>query len=114
MSNQNAKKSPGIEFTLFNSTMEIGMGNLGYLNSGFTSFLFCKKPAKKNYGVRTLTDEPPQCPQYEPARFLLDRHSPSKRTYYRNDPPPPPPPPHTPGKQSHNPSCNPHKTSRFV
>ena len=35
-----------------------------------------------------VTDEPPQFHQYEPARFLLDRHSPSKRTYYTNDPPP--------------------------
>ena len=33
MSNQNAKKSPGIEFTLFNSMMEIAMDNFGYLNS---------------------------------------------------------------------------------
>ena len=85
MSYQNAKKSPGIEFTLFNSTMEIGMDNFGYLKS---ALYFIKKPAKKIYGVRTLTDEPPQFPQYEPARFLLDRHSPSKRTYYTNDPPP--------------------------
>ena len=33
-----------------------------------------------------LTVEPRQFPQYEPVRFLLDRHSPSKRTYYMNDP----------------------------
>ena len=33
MSNQNTKKSPGIEFALFNCTGEMGMDNFGYLNS---------------------------------------------------------------------------------
>ena len=33
MSDQNAMKSPGIEFALFNCTGEIGMDNFGYLNS---------------------------------------------------------------------------------
>ena len=36
MSNQNTKKSPGIEFALFNCTEEMGMDNFGYVNS-----LFC-------------------------------------------------------------------------
>ena len=85
MSNQNAKKSTGIEFTLFNSTTEIGMDNFGYLNSALYLLLFCNKPAKKIYGVRTLTVEPPQFPQYEPVRFLLDCPSPSKCKYYTND-----------------------------
>ena len=88
MSNQNVKKSPGIEFVLFNCTREIGMDNYGYLNSALYFILFCSKPAKKIYGVRTLAVEPPQFPQYEPVRFLLDRHTPSKGTYYTNDDPP--------------------------
>ena len=33
MSKQNAKKSPGIDFALFNCTREIGTDNFGYLNS---------------------------------------------------------------------------------
>ena len=35
MSNQSTSKRPGIEFTLFNCTEEIGMDNFGYLNSSF-------------------------------------------------------------------------------
>ena len=33
MSNQNIKKSPGIEFALFICTEEMEMDNFGYLNS---------------------------------------------------------------------------------
>ena len=33
MSNQNTKKSPEIDFALFNYTVEMGMDNFGYLNS---------------------------------------------------------------------------------
>ena len=33
MANQNTKKSPGIEFVLFNCMGERGMDNFGYLNS---------------------------------------------------------------------------------
>ena len=33
MSNQNTKKSPGIEFVLFKCTREIGIDKFGYLNS---------------------------------------------------------------------------------
>ena len=35
MSNQNTKEKPGIEFTLFNCTGEMGKDNFGYLNSSF-------------------------------------------------------------------------------
>ena len=55
MLNQNTKKSPGIEFALFTCTGEMGMDSFGFLNCSLILLLFCNKPAKKNYGIRTLT-----------------------------------------------------------
>ena len=59
MSNQNTKKSPGIEFTLFNYTGDMEMNNSACLNSSLFLILFCNEPAKKYYDARTLTVEPP-------------------------------------------------------
>ena len=47
MSNQNTKKSPGMEFALFDCTGVMGMDNCGCLNSSLSLFLFCNEPAKK-------------------------------------------------------------------
>ena len=47
MPNQSTKKSPEIEFTLFNSTGEMEMDNFGNPNSSFILFLFCNEPVKK-------------------------------------------------------------------
>ena len=69
MSNQNAKR-PGIEFALFKCMREIGMDNFGSLNSAmYFISIFVTNLRKKFYGVRTLTVEPPQFPQYEPVCF---------------------------------------------
>ena len=56
ISNQNTKKSPGVEGALFNCTVVMWMDSFGCLNS-FELFLFYKEPVKKIYiyGVRTLT-----------------------------------------------------------
>ena len=59
MSNQNTKKSPGMEFALFDCTGVMGMDNCGCLNSSLSLFLFCNEPAKKKYDVRTPTAKPP-------------------------------------------------------
>ena len=40
MSNQNTKKSSGIDVALSNCTGEIGMNNFGCLNSSFSLFYF--------------------------------------------------------------------------
>lgn len=53
MSNQNTRKVPGIEFSLFNCTGETEMGNFGYLHSSLPLFLFCNEPAIKFCGART-------------------------------------------------------------
>ena len=42
MLNQNIKKSPGIEFPIFNCTGDMGMDNFGYLNSSI-SFMNLRK-----------------------------------------------------------------------
>ena len=47
ISNQNTKKSTGIEGPIFNRTGEMEMDHFGCLNSSLSLFLFCKEPAKK-------------------------------------------------------------------
>ena len=44
------------------------MDNFGYLNSLFCLTLCCNESAKKNYGVRAFTAEPPP-PPYKSVRF---------------------------------------------
>ena len=51
MANQNTKKSPDIESALFNSPGDTGMDNLGCLDSSFSLFLLCNKPAKQKFMV---------------------------------------------------------------
>ena len=68
MSNQNIKKSPGIEGALLNCTGKMEMDYFGCLNS-LLYFYFPTNPLKKINGVRTLTAQPPVLPQYEPGRF---------------------------------------------
>ena len=58
ITNQNTKKNPGIEFTLFNYTRDMERNNFDCLNSSLSLILFCNEPAKK-YDARTLTVEPP-------------------------------------------------------
>ena len=70
----------------FNCTGEMGMDNSGCLNSSYALFLLCNEPAKKNYGVRTLTAETPPSPQYEPVDFSWTTLPSSKRTYFMDDP----------------------------
>ena len=71
MSNQNIKKSPGIEFALFKCTHKMRINSFGYLNSSLSLFYFyfATNLQKKIYSVRTLTAEPPLSPI--PASTLL-------------------------------------------
>ena len=46
MSNQNCKKSPAIEFALFNCTGEMNVDNFGYLNSSLYLYFVTKLPEK--------------------------------------------------------------------
>ena len=68
MSNQNAKKSPGIAFTLFNSMMEIGMDNFGYLNSAL-HFYFVKNLQKKFMAYVRLQMNLPNSPNTSQHAF---------------------------------------------
>lgn len=61
MWNQNTKKSPGIEFALFNNTREMGMDD-------FFNFNFVTKLQKNICGVCMLTAEPPTL-SHELVRF---------------------------------------------
>ena len=76
ISNQNTKKSTGIEGPIFNRTGEMEMDHFGCLNSSLSLFLFCKEPAKKkkkNYGVRTLTaDSHRPKTLWDSVKFLLN------------------------------------------
>ena len=70
MSNQKATNSPGIEVAFFNSTGDMEIDNVGCLKSLLLFlFYFVTNLRKKNYGVRTLTAEPPPFPSYKPVRF---------------------------------------------
>ena len=88
MSNQNTKKSPGIEIVLFNCTGETRIDNSGRLNSSLSSFYsyFVTNLRKKIWRtyVYCWTSAPPP---YEPIRFQLDHPSPpSDRMYFMDDP----------------------------
>ena len=86
--NKNTKKSPGIEGALFYCTREMGMDNFGCMNGSLYlfCFFFCKKPAKKNYGVRTLTFELPP-PPIRVRTLLAGPHLHlSERRYFMDDP----------------------------
>ena len=61
---------------LFFCTRNMGMNNFGCLNSSLSLFYFYfVKNLRKNYGVSTLTAEPPSTP-HEPIYFQLDHFSP--------------------------------------
>ena len=58
------------------------MDNFGYLNSSYYLTLCCNKSAKKIYGVRTFTAEPPPSP-IQVSTFLAEPYlSPFERTYF--------------------------------
>ena len=65
MSNQNTKKSPGIEGALFNCTRDMRMDNFGCLNA-VVHFLYSisilHEPAKKKIMAYTLTAKSPPSP----------------------------------------------------
>ena len=88
MSNQNTKKSPGIEVAFFKCTGDMIMDNFDYLNTSLSlfSFYFVTNLRKKNYGVRTLTAQSP-APPIRASTFVAGPPlSPSKRSYYMDDP----------------------------
>ena len=67
------------------------MDNFGCLNSSLPLFylyfvIFCKEPAKKEYGVRTLTAEPSPPPMRASTLVTGPPLPPSERTYFMYDP----------------------------
>ena len=88
MSNQNNKKSSGIEDVLSNCTGKMGMDSFGCLNSSLSLFYFyfVTKLRKKIMAyIRLQLNLPPHPTR---ASTLLAGQSllPSKRTYFMDDP----------------------------
>ena len=87
MLNQNTKKNPEIEGALFNCAGEIGMDDIGCLNSSLSlCYFYFVTSLQKNYGVRRLPAEPPSFPYTSQYAFSWTTPSPSERTYFMDDP----------------------------
>ena len=77
MSNKSTKKSPVIEFALLTVQERWEWIILAISEARFNLFLFCNKPEKKIYGVRTLTAEHSPSPHTSQYAFswTISHHS---------------------------------------
>ena len=87
MSNQNTKKSPGIEVALFNCTGDVGMDNFGCLNISFSlnHFYFLTNLKKKIMAYVSLQLKLPLLHTIRNA-FSRPPFPPSERTSFMDDP----------------------------
>ena len=85
ISNQNTKKSPGVEGALFNCTVVMWMDSFGCLNS-FELFLFYKEPVKKKNMAYVRLQLNLRPPPIRASIFLAVPPLSSERTYFMDEP----------------------------
>ena len=87
MSNQNTKKSPGIEFSVSSCTREMGMDNFGHLNSSLSSFYFyCVTRLEKNLTYVRLQLNLPLSVIRASTLLVGPSLPPFEREYFMGDP----------------------------